>query len=282
VAASDRKLRELARRFTKDTKIRVTVDHIANPQLPAKLAAEAQMQSGHNLIDLRMHLPIYHKHHLVDLTDVVMPLAEQNGGMYDFCAEAALVQGHWRAMPWHHCSFPGSSNKRDSDQVGEEAPDTWEGLLRAGGKLKANGYAIGIEISPTYDAISTLSAVMWCYGSKTVEADGKTVAINSTETEAAIEYVRRLYTDVMASEVLLWDANSNNRLLLSSKGSRIHNVHSHYLLAKEKQMAIADRFISVFHRKALPDDIRRQKYGRQDNITAPDFGCSPIDHAKRR
>jgi multiple sugar transport system substrate-binding protein len=245
VAASDRKLRELAQRFTKDTKIRVTINHIANPQLPAKLAAEVQMQSGHDLIDLRMHLPIYHEHHLVDLTDVVVPLAERNGGLYGFCAEAALVQGRWRAMPWHHRSFPGSYNKRYFDQVGEKAPETWDNLLQAGRKLKAYGYPVGIAISQTYDATSTLSAIMWCYGAKTVEADGKTVAINSKETEAAIEYVRQLYTDAMEPEVLLWDDNSNNRLLLSGRGSWIHNPHSHYLLAKEKQMLIAEQI--YFH-----------------------------------
>ena len=71
VPASDKKLQELAQRFTKETGIKVTIDHIASPQLPAKLAAEVQMQSGHDLVDLRMHLPIYHESQLVDLTDIV-------------------------------------------------------------------------------------------------------------------------------------------------------------------------------------------------------------------
>jgi multiple sugar transport system substrate-binding protein len=245
VPASDKKLQELAQRFTKDTGIRVTINHIASPQLPAKLAAEVQMQSGHDLVDLHMHLPIYHEPQLVDLTDIVVPLAENNGGLYSFCAEAALVQGRWRAMPWHYRSFPGSYNKAYFDQVDEKAPDTWDDLLRAGRELKANGYPVGIAIGQTYDAISTLSAIMWCYGSKTVEADGKTVAINSKETEAAIEYVRQLYTDAMEPEVLLWDDNSNNRLLLSGKGSWIHNAHSHYLMAKAKKMPIAEQI--YFH-----------------------------------
>jgi multiple sugar transport system substrate-binding protein len=245
VPASDAKLDELAQRFTKETGIKVTIDRIASLQLPAKLAAEVQMQSGHDLIELRMHLPIYHENQLVDLSDVIVPLAQKNGGMYGFCKEAALVKGRWRAMPWHHRSFPGSYNKQYFDQVGEKAPDSWDDLLRAGRQLKANGYPIGIAISQTYDAISTLSGIMWCYGSKTVEADGKTVAINSNETEAAIEYVKQLYTDAMEPEVLSWDDNSNNRLLLSAKGSWIHNAQSHYLTAKEKKMPIAEQI--YFH-----------------------------------
>lgn len=95
VPASDRKLHELAQRFTKNTGISVKINRIASPQLPAKLAAEVQMQSGHDLVDLCMHLPIYHEAQLVDLTDIVVPLAEKNGGMYGFCAEAALVHGRW-------------------------------------------------------------------------------------------------------------------------------------------------------------------------------------------
>jgi len=193
VPASDKKLAEMAQRFTKETGIKMTVDHISNPQLPVKLAAEVQTQSGHDLIDLRMHLPIYYETQLVDVTDVVVPLAEKNGGMYGFCEEAALVKGRWRAMPWYHLSFPGSYNKQYFDQVGEKAPDTWADLLRAGKKLKAQGHPVGIAISQTFDSISTLSGVMWCYGSKAVEADGRTVAINSQETAAAIDYVKQLY-----------------------------------------------------------------------------------------
>jgi multiple sugar transport system substrate-binding protein len=241
VPASDKKLAEIAQRFTKETGIKMTVDHIANPQLPVKLAAEVQTQSGHDLIDLRMHLPIYYENQLLDLTDVIVPLAEKNGGLYNFCEEAALVKGRWRGMPWYHLSFPGSYNKQYFDHVGEKAPDTWDDLLRAGKKLKALGHPIGIAISQTFDAISTLSGIMWCYGAKTVEADGKTVAINSKETETAIEYVKQLYAEAMEPEVLSWDDASNNRLLVSGKGSWIHNPQSHYLTAKEKKMPVADQ-----------------------------------------
>jgi hypothetical protein len=65
-------------------------------------------------------------------------------------------------------------------------------------------------------------------------ADGKTVAVTSTATEVATEHVKRPDTDAVEPDVLLWDDNSNNRLLLSGKGSWIHHAHSHYLMAKEK------------------------------------------------
>jgi ABC-type glycerol-3-phosphate transport system substrate-binding protein len=96
--ASDTKLGELAQCFTQQTGIKVTIDYMTNPQLPAKLTTAVQLQTGHDLFDLRMHQPIFYEHQLVDLTDVVGPLAAQNGGMYGFCEEAALVKGRWRGF----------------------------------------------------------------------------------------------------------------------------------------------------------------------------------------
>lgn len=240
VPASDKKLAEQAQRFTKESGIKVTLDHIAHLQMPAKLAAEVQTQTGHDLVELRMHLPIFYEQQLLDITDLVAPIGEKNGGFYPFCEEAALVKGRWRAMPWYHASFPGSYNKQHFDRVNEAPPDTWEDLLRAGKKLKAIGHPVGIAISQCFDAISTMSGIMWCYGAKAVEADGKTVAINSKATEAAIEYVKALYAEAMEPEVLSWDDASNNRLLVSGKGAWIHNPQSHYLTAKEKKMPIAE------------------------------------------
>lgn len=245
VPASDKKLAELAQRFTQASGIKVTLDHIAHLQLPTKLAAEVQTQTGHDLVELRMHLPIFYEKQLVDLSEIVAPIGEKNGGFYPFCEEAALVRGRWRAMPWYHASFPGSYNKQYFDRVGEQPPDTWEDLLRTGKQLKKIGHPVGIPISQCFDAISTMSAILWCYGAKAVEADGKTVAINSKETETVIEYVKELYHGAMEPEVLSWDDASNNRHLVSGKGAWIHNPQSHYLSAKNSKMPITEHI--YFH-----------------------------------
>src|SRR5678816_2696816 len=48
--ASDKKLAEIGLRFTKDTGIRIRIDHIAAPQQAAKYASEVQTQAGHCLL----------------------------------------------------------------------------------------------------------------------------------------------------------------------------------------------------------------------------------------
>jgi multiple sugar transport system substrate-binding protein len=239
VPQADQKLHELGERFEKATKIKIRFDHLQEAQMAAKLAAEVQTGTGHDLLMLRMHLPLLHAANLADMDDVVETLTKQYGPLYEFCEEAALYKGRWVAMPAYHGAFPGSYNKKYFDEVGEPPPDTWEDLLRAGKKLKAKGHPVGIPISQTNDAVSTLGPIMWAYGAKAVDADGKTVTVNSPETEEAIEYVKRLYHEAMEPEVLSWDDASNNRFLISGKGSWIANPQSHYLTAKTRNMPIA-------------------------------------------
>ena len=240
VPQADQQLSEIGKRFTQATKISIRFDHLQEPQMAAKLAAEVQTGSGHDLLMLRMHLPQLHATNLADMTDVVDLLVKQYGPMYDFCRDAAYYKDHWVAMPAYWGAFPGSYNKKYFDEVGLQPPDTWEDLLRAGKVLKAKGHPVGIPISQTPDAISTFGPIMWAYGAKAVDADGKTVSINSPETAEAIDYIKRLYNDAMEPEVLSWDDSSNNRFMTSGKGSWIANPPSHYLLVKTRNMPIAE------------------------------------------
>jgi multiple sugar transport system substrate-binding protein len=245
VPQADEKLHEIGTRFEKATKIKIRFDHLQEAQMAAKLAAEVQTGTGHDLLMLRMHLPLLHATNLEDMSDVVETLTKRYGPLYDFCEEAAHYKDRWVAMPAYHGSFPGSYNKKYFDEVGEKAPDTWEDLVRAGKKLKAKGHPVGIPISQCNDAVSTLGPIMWAYGAKAVDKDGKTVTINSEETAEAIEYVKRLYNEAMEPEVLSWDDASNNRFLISGKGSWITNPQSHYLTAKTRNMPIAQEI--YFH-----------------------------------
>jgi multiple sugar transport system substrate-binding protein len=124
--------------------------------------------------------------------------------------------------------------------AGLETPKTWDELLKHGRILKKQGNPVGIPISHCADANSTFWSVLWSYGGKVLEADGKTPAITSDKTAQVIEWYKELYKDAMESEVLSWDDASNNRFILSGKGSWIHNPVSPYAAAVSKKMPIAD------------------------------------------
>src|SRR5438552_18628367 len=77
--ASDKKLAEIGQRFTKDTGIKLRIDHIAAPQQAAKYASEVQTQAGHDIVEMRMHFPWLYEPQLVDLGDVVGELEKKYG-----------------------------------------------------------------------------------------------------------------------------------------------------------------------------------------------------------
>ena len=242
---SDAKLTELGKRFTKLTGVNVRTDHIQSVQMSAKLASELMSKSGHDIVSLEMHYPWLFAPGLADVSDICNDLAKKHGEWYPFTREHAFVKGQWLGVPYLYISFPGSHRIDLFEKVGEKAPDTWEDLLRAGRKLKKLGHPVGFAISQTTDSVSSLYSVLWSYGAKDIAPDGKTVSINSKETETAIEYVRALYNDAMDPVVLSWDNASNNQWLNSGKGSWIQNPISHYVVAKEKKMPVAE--LTGFH-----------------------------------
>ena len=242
---SDAKLAELAKRFTKQSGVNVRIDHIQSVQMSAKLSAEIMGRSGHDIVSLEMHYPWLFQPGLLDVSDICTDLAKKHGDWYPFAKEHALVKGQWVGVPYLYISFPGSHRIDLFEKVGEREPDTWEDLLRAGRKLKKLGHPVGFAISQTTDSVSSLYSILWSYGAKDIAEDGKTVAINSKATEAAVDYVKALYDDAMDPAVLSWDNAANNQWLNSGKGSWIQNPISHYVVAKEQKLPVAE--LTGFH-----------------------------------
>ncbi len=239
--SSDVKLAELTKKWGKQAGVNVRVDHIQSVQMSGKLASELMAKSGHDIVSLEMHYPWLFEPGLADVSDLCSDLAKKHGEWYSFAREHAQVKGKWLGVPYMYVSFPGSHRIDLFEKVGEQPPNTWEDLLRAGRKLKKLGFPIGFAISQTTDSVTTLYSILWSYGAKDIAADGKSVAINSRETEAALEIVKALFIEAMDPAVLSWDNASNNQWLNSGAGSWIHNPISHYVVAKEKQMPVAQQ-----------------------------------------
>jgi multiple sugar transport system substrate-binding protein len=240
VPAADDELRKQAEAFGKQVGATVRVDTIAHLQLPAKRAAEAQSQSGHDLLLTGGADPFLFENQLADVADLVDELGKKYGGWYPFAAESSQTKSGWKAVPWFWISFPATYNMAHFKKAGLEYPKTWAELLHHGKILKKQGNPVGIAISHCGDAITTYWSVAWCHGAKVLEADGKTPAINSDKTAQVIEWYKELYKDAMEPEVLSWDDASNNRCILAGKCSWIHNPISPYNAALKEKMPIAD------------------------------------------
>ena len=238
VTASDDELRRQLEEFGKQAGVKVRMDKVAHLQLPAVLASEVQGQKGHDIIGLsRFAMPNLYAKHLVKLDDLVEKIGRENGGWIN--KEVGKGgDGQYRGIPWFYVTFPLAVRTDLLAEMGEEMPDTWEDVHRIGKKLKATGHPVGIQLSHSEDSNHILRGIMWSFGGKEVEKDGKTVAINSKETIEAYKFVKALYTDTMEDEVLAWDDRNNNVCLNSGKCGIILNPISAYISARKDNALI--------------------------------------------
>jgi multiple sugar transport system substrate-binding protein len=177
-------------------------------------------------------MPNLYAKHLVNLNDVVEKIGREAGGWVN--AEVGKdASGVYRGVPWFYVSLPIAVRTDLMAEIGEELPDTWDDVLRIGKKLKAQGHPVGIAVSHGEDSNHTLRGIIWSYGGKEVEKDGKTIAINSKETVEAYKFIKALYQEAMEPEVLAWDDRNNNVCLNSGKCSMILNPISAYISARK-------------------------------------------------
>jgi multiple sugar transport system substrate-binding protein len=247
--ASDKKLDEIGQRFTKDTGIKLKIDHISHmgPQ-QAKYASEVQTQAGHDLVEMRMHFPWLYEPQLVDVSDVVAGLEKQYGKAIDSARDCGHVKGVWRAVPQYHGMFVATYREDLFKKASLKVPDTWEDLYTVGKELKKMGNPVGIPIAQNYDSISTAGPVLWSFGGMEVDKDGKTVRINSPATVQTIEWYKKMFKDCMEPEVLSWSDASNNESIQQGKAGWIHNPVSAYIVAKQRKLITAD---GINHHKSL-------------------------------
>ena len=246
--ASDKKLAEIGQRFTKDTGIKIRIDHIAAPQQAAKYASEVQTQAGHDIVEMRMHFPWLYEPQLVDLGDIVGELEKKYGKALSAATETAKVNGVWRAVPQYRTFFVAAYREDLFKKASLKVPDTWEDLYTVGKELKKMGNPVGIPISQNYDTISTAGPVLWSFGGMEVDKDGKTVRINSPATEQMIEWYKKMFRDCMEPEVLSWTDASNNESLQQGKAGWIHNPVSAYIVARNNKLVTAD---GINHHRSL-------------------------------
>src|SRR4026208_839632 len=82
VPAADDELRKQAEAFGKANNCTVRVDTMAHLQMPAKMPAEAQSQSGHDMYRTASADPFLYENLLVNMDDLVNKLGKAGGGWY--------------------------------------------------------------------------------------------------------------------------------------------------------------------------------------------------------
>jgi multiple sugar transport system substrate-binding protein len=233
--------RQLAKEFGKLSGIEVTIETVTVNDLRSRIATAVASGTGPDIIQMLHHWPHRYANALADVDDVAEPLGKRDGGYYDQIEAVCRVDDRWKAVPF--CLVPFANAYRVSwfQEVGvEKFPDTWDEYRQVGKRLKAKGRPIGQAFGRSFDdPTAFFYPLLWSFGGKEVERDGKTIALISKETEESVKFCVAFFHDACDEGGLAWDKRWPSRNRRGLTISSTLNEASLYFSAKRKSPAIA-------------------------------------------
>jgi len=171
---------------------------------------------------------------LLDVSDIAEAVGKEQGGWYEEIKLLSVDKGKWKSVPQANIGQVMVYRKDWFDEAGiKKFPDTWDEFLEAGIKLKAKGHPFGMSMGHGFaDNYSWLYPLLWSYGVTVMDKDGKKVALDSSETAKAVEYVKRLYKEACLEDCIGWLDPANNKAFLTSQISCTNNAYSIMVSAK--------------------------------------------------
>jgi multiple sugar transport system substrate-binding protein len=212
---------EQARRWGERNGVDVVVEYFDVNQAQVHAEAEAASQRGHDLFQLVASAAPF-EDHVVDHRDVVEEVKAKFGTMTSFVERSVVNPKTGRYFAFSDAWNPSPVHYRTDLWEGVGQPAGWDDLLTAGPALKARGAPIGIGLGPDIESNAGLLGLLFSYGASVQDEDAR-VVINSPATLEAVKVATALFRSAMTDEVLGWDITSNNRYLVTGRGSLIIN-----------------------------------------------------------
>src|SRR6266851_965585 len=172
--------------------VTVGFEGVSGDQLQPKTAAAVESSSGPDIIQMQYGWPQLYTDACLDVSNEVNILIGKLGKPDAVNEAFCKVNGTWRAIPYTVVPNAWTYRTDYFQQAGVTSfPTTWDELAAAAAKLKTTGKSISQTDGHAYgDSLTMWNPVLWGYGGKEVNADGKTVAINSKETRDAIKWAQ--------------------------------------------------------------------------------------------
>ena len=234
-------VKKLAPEYEKQTGIKIIYEPVSVGSMLTRLTTIAETKSGPEITATGLNWPYLFDSSLVDVSDIAGEVGKKLGGWHENVLEAVVVNKKWKALPWGNI---GQLEVYRTDWFKEAGitkfPDNWEDLLSAGRLLKKNGHPFGFELGHGFgDNHGWLYPLLWSYGGREVDKDGKTVLIDSAETASAVDFCRRFYKETMFEDVLGWTDVNNNKAFFGEQISCTNNASSILVVGKRDFPEIA-------------------------------------------
>ena len=261
VPGANNTLTKICNEWGEKNKVEIKIDYITSQGEKDKLtaAAEAQAGTGHDIMSHRDWNIRIHQRVLEPLNNIVEEMIKKYGPISPVAEYLAKNKGTWYGIPTtvgsqvkpcqsrfdlfkEHAGidlqamFPADETKWDKAQTDKW---TYDAYLEAAQKLHKAGFPIGIPMGQTSDAVDTVGAIFNAFGVVMID-EKDNIKVNSNETRAALEYMKKLMA-VNPPEVYAWDDAGNNRWMISGKGSSIMNPPSSWAVAKRDNPTVAEK-----------------------------------------
>jgi multiple sugar transport system substrate-binding protein len=205
--------------------VQVKVEHINNTLLDTRAAAEVAAQSGHDLF-MNLHPMAVYEDQVINHASIVHEV-EAKVGKYGPLGKASTYNPKTKkyfAISDNYVPDPVVWRHDLWNDVGE-SPATWDHVMRAAPKLKANGHPIGIGQSQELDSNMALIAFLMCFGGFIQDENNKPTLFTK-KTVDAVQFMANLYKRGEDSGIFGWNPASNNNYLYAGTGSMILNAIS--------------------------------------------------------
>ena len=231
----------LAPAYQKETGVKVNYELTSVGSLPTRISTISETGSGADVTMIFLLYPFLFDEKLLDVSDIAEEAGKKQGRWYDVAKEAGVVNGKWKAVPFSNIGQLMNWRTDWFAEIGvKKFPESWEELYEVGKKLKSKDHPFGFELGHGFgDNHGWLYPLLWSYGGHEVEADGKTVVIDSDETARAVDFARKFFKDTMFDDVLGWTDVSNNKAFFAEQISCTNNAESILWLAKRDFPEIA-------------------------------------------
>lgn len=188
----------------------------------------------------------------VPLDDVLADMRKVQGGIYENLVTAGEYKGTAQALPLEVDVAPIFARKDLLDEIGKPLPTTWEELRADSKAIQARHPIIsgfGMTVSNSNDAEAAIRVMIWSFGGKVMDKDGKTVVFDSPETRAAYQFVADMFLKdrIIPHSALTWDDAGNNVAYQTGRAAFVLNPPSIYqwLQQNDKKLLAGTVMIGV-------------------------------------